>query len=66
MPPLPRLTAKELIELVEKHGFQCVRQKGSHKIYRNALGERITIPFHGAKIIHPKIIKQIFMLLKLL
>jgi predicted RNA binding protein YcfA (HicA-like mRNA interferase family) len=34
-------------------------------IYKNKTGIRATVPFHGAKIIHPKIIKQIFLDLKL-
>jgi len=58
MPKLPRLTAKELIRLAEKQGFHLARQSGSHKIYKNKEGKRITIPFHTAKILHPKIIKQ--------
>lgn len=36
-----------------------VRSKGSHKIY--VKGEkRVVVPFHSGKILHPKIIKQIF------
>lgn len=65
MPKLPRLTAKDLIRLVEKHGFVLVRQSGSHKIYRNDSGVRVTIPFHAGKIIHPKIVKQIMVDLNL-
>ena len=54
---LPRLTASELVKIVEKAGFRLVRQKGSHLIYKNFEGKRITIPFHRGKILHPKIIK---------
>ncbi len=28
-------------------------------IYKNAAGKRVTIPFHGSKILHPKILKNI-------
>ena len=59
MPKLPRLTAKEIIKLLEKNDFVLVRQSGSHMIYRNHAGVRATVPFHGAKILHPKIVKQI-------
>lgn len=65
MPKLPRLTAKDLIRLLEKRGFKLVRQHGSHMIYRNSEGIRATVPFHGAKIIHPKIIKQILLDLRI-
>ena len=56
---LPRLTAKEIIKIIEKKGFILVRQSGSHRIYRNGKGVRITVPFHSNKILHPRIIKSI-------
>jgi predicted RNA binding protein YcfA (HicA-like mRNA interferase family) len=28
-------------------------------IYKNSSGKRVTIPFHGAKILHPKLLKSI-------
>lgn len=59
MPRLPRLTAKQIISILEKHGFKLVRQSGSHKIYRNSEGKRATVPFHDNKILHPKILKSI-------
>lgn len=57
---LPKLTAKEIIKLIEKNGFVLVRQSGGHRIYRNSKGVRITVPFHSNKILHPKIIKSVF------
>ncbi|MBI5412300.1 type II toxin-antitoxin system HicA family toxin [Candidatus Peregrinibacteria bacterium] len=59
MPKLPRYTARQLTSLLEKKGFLLVRQSGSHRIYRNEQGVRATVPFHGSKTIHPKIVKQI-------
>jgi len=59
MPPLPQVTAKEIITALEKLGFVLVRQSGSHKIYKNESGRRATIPFHGSKILHPRILKSI-------
>ena len=56
---LPRLTADKVIKIIEKKGFVLARQSGSHMIYRNSEGVRITILFHSGKIIHPKIIKSI-------
>lgn len=58
-PHLPRLTAKEIIAVIEKMGFSFSRQSGSHKIYKNENGQRITIPFHSGKILHPKLLKSI-------
>ncbi len=59
MPRLPRLTAKQIISILEKRGFKLVRQSGSHKIYRNSKGKRATVPFHDNKILHPKILSSI-------
>ena len=43
----------------KKAGFSLARQSGSHMIYKSAAGKRVTIPFHGSKILHPKILKNI-------
>lgn len=59
MPQLPRITAKEIISVLEKLGFSLVRQSGSHMIYKNSSGRRVTVPFHGNKILHPKMLKSI-------
>ena len=59
MTELPKLTAREIIAALEKAGFIFSRQSGSHKIYKNSKGTRATVPFHGNKVLHPKIIKRI-------
>lgn len=59
MPRLPRLSAREICTVLEKLGFSIVRQSGSHIIYKNAEGKRATVPFHAAKILHPKVLKSI-------
>ena len=56
---LPRVTANEMIKIVEKLGFHFSRQSGSHKIYKNDEGKRVTIAYHSGKILHPKIVKSI-------
>jgi len=59
MPRLPRLTAKQIIFILERRGFKLVRQNGSHKIYRSPDGKRTTVPFHDNKTLHPKVLKSI-------
>lgn len=59
MPRLPRVTAAEAARAVQKVGFTFSRGSGSHMIYHNAQGRRVTIPAHGAKILHPKVLKNI-------
>lgn len=59
MAKLPRLTAREIIAVLEKIGFSLSRQSGSHMIYKNAARKRATVPFHASKILHPKVVKSI-------
>ena len=59
MAKLSRVTAKQIIAVLEKLGFAYTRQSGSHAIYKNAAGLRATVPVHGAAILHPKIVKTV-------
>ncbi|KIM09327.1 MAG: periplasmic or secreted lipoprotein [Sulfurovum sp. PC08-66] len=47
MPPLPVISAKELIRFLQSLGFELVRQKGSHQRYKHQDGRAVTIPVHG-------------------
>ena len=58
MPKLPRLTAKDAERLLLKAGFALIRTKGSHRIYLRG-ADRVIVPYHGARILHPKIARQI-------
>ena len=58
-PRLPRITAAEMRRVLERNGFFLTCQSGSHKIYKNAQGKRVTLPYHGKKILHPKTLKSI-------
>lgn len=56
---LPRFTADQIIKALEKAGFFLVRQSGSHKIFRNTAGKRVTVPYHKGKVLHPRILESI-------
>jgi len=56
---LPRVSADKVIEVLECVGFVLVRQSGSHKIYRNSEGRRVTVPYHSGRILHPKVLRSI-------
>lgn len=56
---LPRVTALEVIKALERAGFFLARQSGSHKIYKNKEGKRVTVPYHAGKTIHPKVLQNI-------
>ncbi len=55
----PRVTADEIIRVLERAGFSRVRQSGSHKIYRSSTGKRATVPYHKGKVLHPKVLVNI-------
>ena len=56
---LPRITAGKVTGVLEKVGFVLVRQSGSHRIYKNSEGKRVTVPYHSKKVLHPKVLKSI-------
>lgn len=55
----PRVTASQIIKVLERSDFMLARQSGSHMIFKNVEGRRATVPFHAGKILHPKILKSI-------
>ena len=63
MPKLPRFTADEAERLLLRHGFAFVRSKGSHRIYMRAQ-VRFVVPFHSGKDLHPKIVKQLLIVIE--
>ena len=58
MPKLPRLTPQEAEKMLLQSGFRFERSKGSHRIYLKEK-QRIIIPFHAGKTLHPKIVKKV-------
>ncbi len=47
MPRLRAITAKKIIKLLEKKGFQLDRKSGSHFIfYHSENKKRVVVPFH--------------------
>ncbi len=56
---LPKVTTDEIIRVLEQVGFALVRQSGSHRIYRNSTGKRVTVPYHKGKVLHPKVLASI-------
>ncbi len=59
MTKLPRLTARQIIAVLEKADFFLARQSGSHMIFKNASGKRATVPYHSGKTLHPKVLQSI-------
>ncbi len=60
MTRLPRITARELIRVLKKHGFFKHHQVGSHITLKSSDGtKRVVIPYHAGEIIKPKTLKAI-------
>ena len=53
-----KMNAKEAEKILFQSGFELVRQSGSHRIYIKG-NQRIVIPFHSGKELHPKIVKEL-------
>jgi len=56
-PQMPRVTASQVIYVLEKLDFKLTLQSGSHRIYKDALNNRVTVPFHAGKILHPRVLR---------
>ena len=42
------LPARRVLRALERAGFALVRQRGSHRVYRNAAGRQLTVAYHEA------------------
>jgi predicted RNA binding protein YcfA (HicA-like mRNA interferase family) len=50
---------EKMRQVLEKHGFSCIRQSGSHAIYHHPDGKWTTVPIHKGKDLGKGIIKKI-------
>ena len=49
MPKLPIVSGKQLVKILQSHGLELIRQKGSHFRFRFSEGRATTVPVHGNK-----------------
>ena len=57
---LPRVTARELIKVLEGLGFVCKPLAGtSHRRFTHSDGRRTTVPVHQADTIGPGLLRKI-------
>ena len=60
MKNLPSLSAKEVIRILKKFGFEEMRQKGSHLVLFNRSTKRRTVvPVHAGKDIKKSLLRKI-------
>ena len=46
---LPLLEAKEIIKILNKAGFEAIRQKGSHVYLKHKDGRCTVVPMHSGR-----------------
>ena len=56
---VPVLKSSEVIVILLNLGFTEVRQRGSHKQFRNVDGRCTTVPIHKGRDISPVLLRQI-------
>jgi predicted RNA binding protein YcfA (HicA-like mRNA interferase family) len=59
MGSLPVLKPRQVVALLEAHGFAEVRQRGSHKQFRHPDGRTTTVPCHTGRDTSPALLRKI-------
>ena len=59
MPPLNPIKGKELIKLLNKQGFETIRQKGSHVRLVHPNGLKTSIPIHASEQLGKGLLRKI-------
>ena len=59
MSHLSSIRARDLIKILEKLGFEAVRQKGSHLFFKHDDGRTTVVPIHGGEEISRGLLRQI-------
>lgn len=59
MSRVPSITARELLAVLRRLGFEEVRSRGSHRRLEHADGRRTTVPVHKGRDIPRGLLRQI-------
>ena len=59
MAKLPKLTGKELGNIIQKFGFVYSHTTGSHMIFKHPDGRKTSIPHHSREDIGPGLLNKI-------
>lgn len=59
MPKLSPISSKQLINILEKQGFEVVHQKGSHVRLKHPDGRRTTVPMHSGENVGVGLLRKI-------
>ena len=59
MSSFPSITGLRLIKILQKHGFEVIRSKGSHRFLRHPDGRCTVVPVHKGETIGRGLLAQI-------
>lgn len=59
MTTTPTLSARKLMKILNKHGFQKIRQEGSHIFFKHKNGRTTVVPNHQGKDIGKGLLRSI-------
>jgi len=59
MTRFPTLEGKEIITVLEAHGFTVVRQRGSHTFLKHSDGRATVVPLHAGETVGPGLFAKI-------
>lgn len=59
MGSVPVLKPHEVVRILNRLGFEQIRQRGAHKQFRHPDGRMTTVPFHKARDISPTLLRKI-------
>ncbi len=49
MPPVPRVSGREIVRALRRAGWTVARIEGSHHMMQEPEGRIVSVPVHGAK-----------------
>ncbi len=59
MPKLRPARSDEIIRILERVGFTCIRQSGSHMVFHHSDGRWTTVPIHKGRDLGKGILRKI-------
>lgn len=55
----PRVDSVRIERALARDEFRLLRQKGSHRVWRNDAGRYVTVPQHAGKTLGPRLLRYI-------
>ncbi len=59
MSRLPQVSPQRMCQVLERLGFELIRQRGSHRFYRHPDGRATVVPFHPGEDLGRGLVRKI-------